>query len=122
MDWPTIPVMTAAAAKAFPNQVAIADGPVELSYPALLEQAGAFAAAPVASGLEPGERVAIWCCNCAGWVIALLGIYEAGAVLVPLNTRCKGEEAASSGRAGLTSRSSPPIPMISECSTQQSGW
>ncbi len=93
-DWPTIPAMTTAAAKDFPNQVAIVDGPIELSYPELLEQARAFAAALVTSGLEPGERVAIWCFNCVEWVIALLGIYEAGAVLVPVNTRFKGEEAA----------------------------
>ena len=41
-----------------------------------------------------GDRVAIWCFNCAEWVVAVLGIFSAGAVLVPVNTRFKGAEAA----------------------------
>ena len=48
----------------------------------------------VAAGIEPGDRVAIWAPNSAEWVIALLGLFEAGAVLVPINTRFKGDEAA----------------------------
>jgi acyl-CoA synthetase (AMP-forming)/AMP-acid ligase II len=32
--------------------------------------------------------------NCADWVIAALGVLGAGGILVPLNTRFKGEEAA----------------------------
>ncbi len=47
----------------------------------------------VASGIEPGDRVAIWAPNCTEWVIAALGIFTAGGVLVPLNTRFKGGEA-----------------------------
>jgi acyl-CoA synthetase (AMP-forming)/AMP-acid ligase II len=38
--------------------------------------------------------VAIWAPNCAEWVVALLGLQSVGAVLVPLNTRYKGVEAA----------------------------
>ena len=53
-----------------------------------------FGAALVSAGVEPGDRVAIWCHNCAEWVVAVLGIFEAGAVLVPVNTRFKGAEAA----------------------------
>ena len=94
MDWPTIPAMIAAAAEDFPDQVAIVDGPVELSFRELLDEARAFGRALVASEVEPGERVAIWCFNCVEWVIALLGTFEAGAVLVPVNTRFKGAEAA----------------------------
>ena len=47
----------------------------------------------VASGIEPGDRVAIWAPNCTEWVIAALGISAAGAVIVPPNTRFKGAEA-----------------------------
>ena len=36
----------------------------------------------------------IWSPNCAEWVIAALGAVGAGALLVPLNTRFKGAEAA----------------------------
>ena len=44
--------------------------------------------------MQPGDRVAIWAPNTTEWVIAALAIYSAGAVLVPLNTRFKGAEAA----------------------------
>ena len=51
------------------------------------------------SGIEPGDRVAIWAPNCTEWVIAALGISAAGAVIVPPNTRFKGGEAGVRPRA-----------------------
>ena len=60
----------------------------------LAAAADRFGAALVESGVEPGDRVAIWCFNCADWVVAVLGIFAAGGVLVPVNTRFKGPEAA----------------------------
>jgi acyl-CoA synthetase (AMP-forming)/AMP-acid ligase II len=47
-----------------------------------------------ALGVRPGDRVAIWAPNCGRWILAALGALGAGAVLVPMNTRFKGEEAA----------------------------
>jgi acyl-CoA synthetase (AMP-forming)/AMP-acid ligase II len=38
--------------------------------------------------------VAIWGFNSAEWIVSVLGLFEAGAVLVPVNTRFKGVEAA----------------------------
>src|SRR5438045_3022098 len=46
-----------------------------------------------ALGVHPGDRVAIWAPNCARWVVAALGVLGAGAVLVPVNTRFKGDAA-----------------------------
>ena len=46
------------------------------------------------SGIRQGDRVAIWAPNSAEWIVAALGIASSGAVLVPLNTRLKGKEAA----------------------------
>ena len=43
--------------------------------------------------VQAGDRVAIWAPNCWEWVVALLGLQSAGAVLVPLNTRYKALEA-----------------------------
>jgi len=43
--------------------------------------------------VAPGDRVALWAPNSAAWVVASFGVYLSGAVLVPLNTRYKGEEA-----------------------------
>jgi acyl-CoA synthetase (AMP-forming)/AMP-acid ligase II len=48
----------------------------------------------VAAAVEPGDRVAIWAFNSVEWVVAMLGSSLAGAVLVPVNTRFKGAEAA----------------------------
>ncbi len=92
--WPSIPVMLADAAGEFADRVAVRDGPTDLSYAQLAEEAGNFGAALVSAGVGPGDRVAIWCGNCAQWTVAALGVFAAGAVLVPINTRFKGAEAA----------------------------
>lgn len=47
-----------------------------------------------ALGIRPGDRVAVWAPNSGRWVLAALGALGAGAILVPVNTRFKGEEAA----------------------------
>ncbi|WP_433632494.1 AMP-binding protein [Nocardia sp. CA-120079] len=47
-----------------------------------------------ALGVKRGDRVAIWAPNCGRWILAALAALGAGAVLVPMNTRFKGEEAA----------------------------
>jgi HIP---CoA ligase len=91
--WPTIPAMTADAAESFGERLAIADGATRLSYADLYQAARSFGAALVAAGVQPGDRVSIWAPNSAEWVVALLGLMQAGAVLVPINTRFKGPEA-----------------------------
>ena len=45
-------------------------------------------------GVAPGERVAVWAPNSLEWIVAALGVTTAGAVLVPVNTRFRGAEAA----------------------------
>ena len=42
----------------------------------------------------PGDRVAIWAPNMNEWVLAAVAIHKVGGVLVPINTRMKGKEAA----------------------------
>ena len=54
----------------------------------------AVARSLIASGVEPGDRVAIWAPNSAAWITAALGVLAARAWLVPLNTRLKGDEAS----------------------------
>ena len=70
------------------------DGASRLTFAELREEARSFGAALVAAGVEPGDRVAIWAFNSVEWVVAMLGSSLAGAVLVPVNTRFKGAEAA----------------------------
>ena len=93
-SWASIPAMTAGAAERFGDRPAIVDGDTAWTYAELNESAHTFGAALVASGVERGDRVAIWAPNAGEWVVAVLGLLQAGAVLVPVNTRFKGAEAA----------------------------
>ena len=52
------------------------------------------ARALLASGIERGDRVAVWAPNSLEWIVAALGVTTAGGVLVPVNTRFRGAEAA----------------------------
>jgi fatty-acyl-CoA synthase len=53
-----------------------------------------FARALVASGVESGDHVAVWLPNQLEWVIGWFGAAYVGAVVIPLNSRYKGEEVA----------------------------
>ena len=68
--------------------------PITLTWRQLLGEVRVFAAALIAAGIEPGDRVAIWAPNSYHWPIAALGTHYAGAALVPLNTRYTISEAA----------------------------
>src|ERR1700722_7242862 len=92
--WPSIPSMVDSTGAQFGDLVAVRGGSTSLTYAELAESAREFGAALVAAAVEPGDRVAIWCGNCAEWTVAALGVFAAGAVLVPVNTRFKGAEAA----------------------------
>lgn len=89
----TIPACLRAAALDAGTIEAVVDGDVRLTYAQLDAEVTRFARAAVACGLQPGDRAAVWAPNSARWVVAALGILAAGGVLVPVNTRFKGEEA-----------------------------
>lgn len=73
---------------------ALVDGDTRLDFTGLAAAARQAAAALMAAGVEPGDRVAVWAPNSWEWVVAALGIHRAGGVLVPINTRYRGGEAA----------------------------
>jgi acyl-CoA synthetase (AMP-forming)/AMP-acid ligase II len=90
----TLPQVIADAAAAYGERVAITDGAFQMSYAELDTARIKSAQAFVAAGLEKGERIAIWAPNIYQWIIAAIGAQSIGGVLVPLNTRYKGSEAA----------------------------
>jgi acyl-CoA synthetase (AMP-forming)/AMP-acid ligase II len=100
LEWGTLPALVQDAAARFGEAEAIVDlhGPAgtttRWSFARLAERVATATRAVMAQGIERGDRVAIWAPNCAEWVVAALGAVGAGAVLVPLNTRYKGSEAA----------------------------
>ena len=96
--WGTIPTLVEDAARRHGTTEALVGVGAErgrrLSYAALAPEVDRYARGFVACGIEPGGRVALWAPNCPEWMLAALGALRAGAVLVPLNTRFKGGEAA----------------------------
>ena len=90
----TIPEALHAAAERWPDDEAVVgDDGERWTFAELLDRSRAVARALVASGVQQGDRVALWAPNSA-WIATSFGTYLAGAVLVPLNSRYKGEEAA----------------------------
>lgn len=89
----TIPEVLAQAARLNARDTAVKDAATRWTFAELAERVAQAARSFVASGLEPGERVAIWAPNSAEWIVASFAVYGAGGVLVPINTRFKGAEA-----------------------------
>ena len=76
------------------DELAVVDGETRIGYAELGQRVERTARALAASGARSGDRVAVWAPNCWPWVVVALAVMRAGCVLVPVNTRFKGEEAA----------------------------
>jgi acyl-CoA synthetase (AMP-forming)/AMP-acid ligase II len=90
----SIPHAARVAAGRYPDAEALVDGDVRLTFAeveaAMLDSVRAM----IALGIRKGMRVGLWAPNSARWVLAALGIQGAGGIIVPINTRFKGAEAA----------------------------
>ena len=75
------------AAARWPDQLAVVSRhqSIRLTYAELRQQVDRYAAAFVALGLEPGERIGIWSHNCAEWLITQYASAKAGLILVNIN-------------------------------------
>jgi HIP---CoA ligase len=89
----TIPGVLQRAATEFGDDEGLVDGDRRMSFAELAASVDEAARALVASGIEAGDRVAVWGPNMAEWALAALGVHCAGAAVVPLNTRFKRAEA-----------------------------
>ncbi|MFI9049342.1 FadD3 family acyl-CoA ligase [Streptomyces sp. NPDC053427] len=94
LEYGSIPRLVRVAAERYGPQEAVVEGRTRLSYAELGERVTRAAAACIASGVAPGDRVAVWAPNTLDWIVSALGAVTAGAVLVPVNTRFKGAETA----------------------------
>ena len=105
----TIPALLLRAAGQFGDREALVDAgvtdatatdgsavgsAVRWTFADLKEAVLRCAGAMIAAGIEPGDRVALWAPNGRLFIAAALGTVTAGAVLVPLNTRFKYDEAS----------------------------
>ena len=82
------------AARNYDDRVAIQEGYTQLTYSQLNDARIQSAKAFIAAGVEKGDRCAIWAPNIYEWIIAAIGMQTLGAILVPLNNRLSGAEAA----------------------------
>ncbi|MFI8828345.1 FadD3 family acyl-CoA ligase [Streptomyces sp. NPDC053431] len=94
MEYGSIPELVRWAAERYGPGEAVVEGRTRVSYAELGARVERAAAACLATGVRAGDRVAIWAPNTLDWIVSALGAVTAGAVLVPLNTRFKGAEAA----------------------------
>src|SRR6266545_3554293 len=90
--WGSIPEMAESTATRFGDTEAVVDGDRRVTFTELVADFRRVTAALVVSGITPGERVAVWAPNRYEWLVSALGILGAGAAVVPVNTRFKGEE------------------------------
>ncbi len=90
----TIPSVVRAAAERYPAVEAVVDGSSRPTFADIAESVEIIERALMASGILPGDRVSIWAPNGLDWILTSFAVYGVGAILVPVNTRYKGEEAA----------------------------
>ncbi|MGB8331533.1 MAG: AMP-binding protein, partial [Polyangiales bacterium] len=90
----TIPEMVAQQAERLGDRQAIVDGETTLSFAELADRVDEAARALIAIGIRKGDRAAVWAPNIWEWIVCALAIHRAGGVMVPVNTRYKGIEAA----------------------------
>ncbi|HXY93574.1 MAG TPA: FadD3 family acyl-CoA ligase [Acidimicrobiia bacterium] len=104
MDGPlTIPAVVRRAGEQYASIEGMVDGDVRLTFAELAAEVDTMAGAMLASGVEPGDKVAIWAPNIWEWAVTAFGCHSVGGIVIPLNTRFKGNEAGYViGVAGAT--------------------
>lgn len=89
----TIPGVVRSAADRFPDMQAVVEGSRRPTFSEVAESVECLERSLMASGVEVGDRVAVWAPNSLDWILISFAVYGVGGVLVPINTRFKGEEA-----------------------------
>jgi len=90
----TMPEIVAHAAKTYGDKpFCVGEDGSSTSYAAFERRVTGFGARLLRSGVQPGDRVAIWAPNSPEWIIAACAIQGLGGMMIPVNTRFKGQEA-----------------------------
>lgn len=79
-------------AKRYPEKTAIMTNEGIMTYGQLNTRCNQIANGLVASGVKPGDRVAIFALNCLDYVPVVYAILKSGATCVPINFRSKSDE------------------------------
>jgi HIP---CoA ligase len=99
MKMTTIPSVVRAAAEQFPTREAVVDGSSRPTFADIAGSVTVIERALIASRVDPGDRVGLWAPNGLDWILTSFAVYGVGGILVPINTRYKGTEAADLLRA-----------------------
>ncbi|MDB5655939.1 MAG: AMP-dependent synthetase, partial [Tardiphaga sp.] len=95
----------AASARLYPHAPALLSGTrVEADYAAFARRAASIGAGLTRDyGIAPGDRVAMFMTNCTEYLECLYAVWWIGAVVIPINAKLHGREAAwISDNAGAT--------------------
>ena len=90
----TIPALIKLQADKLSSKAALISDHETLSFTDLDKLSTNIATHLIHIGFLPGDRAAVWAPNMNEWVLVAIAIHKAGGVLVPINTRMKGREAA----------------------------
>ena len=76
-----------------PDKIAVIGMGQRLTFAELNRMVDTFAEGLIDLGIRRGDHVALWMTNCPSWVMVWIAASRIGAVLVPINTRFKRDEA-----------------------------
>ncbi|GIF62812.1 hypothetical protein Ais01nite_08470 [Asanoa ishikariensis] len=82
----TVPELLDRAVRTHPELPAVADDQTVLTYAELGQRVDAAAAALIARGIRPEDRVGVLLRRGAGAIVTVLGVLRAGAAFVPIDT------------------------------------
>src|SRR3989338_1814210 len=77
----------------FPQRTALIFGARKITYAKLFESVEKLASSLYNLGVRKSDRVVFWLPNCPEFVSAFFAVLRLGAVVVPINTMFKREEA-----------------------------
>ena len=90
----TLPKAVAYVAATFGNKpFCVAEDGTITSYADFEKRVMALGARLLDMGVKLGDRIAIWAPNSCEWIVAATAVECIGAIMIPINTRFKGEEA-----------------------------
>ncbi|MEN8214412.1 MAG: long-chain fatty acid--CoA ligase [Pseudomonadota bacterium] len=88
----TIPEQFRQAIELYADETVIYGLDQEVSFAQLDHDSEQFAAVLNQQGIRQGDRIGLYCINCAQFVVSYLGILKAGAIVVPVNLLIRPDE------------------------------
>ncbi|MGB4066622.1 MAG: long-chain-fatty-acid--CoA ligase [Nitrospira sp.] len=88
----TLSGILTASATVHPDRLCLVTRDSQYTYREINQAANAFAHGLLATGIKPGDKVAVLISNRVEFVVCFFGVLKTGAVCVPVNVKYKSEE------------------------------